>query len=219
MTKEEQQVIISSYLGDSQWMRQKRKLRIKFGGYCKSYIEYKHSLITTMQKSKIWGSVNRKNILYEFTVGSSSFLDSLKESSFWEVEEKLDGINDLGLALLIFDDGTLNKNSNYYVLCIGKEYSCKFAQGFEKFINNKFSLHATKHKHPQCRGYNLQFKTCDTPKIANILTQYNNHDYKYKIPPSETIAKYASRYKDIPKDLGGRKAYDIVRSSRKLEEK
>ena len=219
MTKEEQQLIISSYLGDSQWIRQKRKLRIKFGGYCKSYIEYKHSLITTMHKSKIWGSVNRKNILYEFTVGGSNLLDNLKESSFWEVEQKLDGISDLGLALLIFDDGTFHKSLNYYVLCIGKEYSYKFAKNFEEFINNKFSLHSTRHKHPQSRGYNLQFKTCDTSKIATILTQYSNHDYTYKIPPPETIAKYASRYKDIPKDLGGKKAYDIVRSSRKLEEK
>jgi len=218
MTKKEKQLIISSYTGDSYWMRQKRVLRIKFGGYVKNYLEYKHSLITTIQKSNLWGSVNRKNILYEFTLGKSDTLNKLKESSFWEVERALGPIDQLGFALLIFDNGSFHKTLNYYNLYIGKEYSKRFATQFENLLNTKFGLHSTYHKQKGAKGYFLQFKVYDTPTIANILNKFNNHDYKYKIPSSETIAKYASRYKDIPKDLRGRRAYDIVRSLEKSKE-
>ncbi len=218
MTKEEKQLIISSYLGDAHWMRQKRALRIKFGGYVKNYLEYKQSLITTLQHSKLWGSVNRKNILYEFTVGKNQILNTLKEATFWKVEEVLGGLTDLGFALLIFDDGTFHQQLEYYCLSIGQVYTLKFADKFVFFINKKFKVHGTRHKTIGCRGYFIQFKVCDTPIIAEILKKYSDHDYVYKIPPSETIVKIASRYKDMPKDLEGRRAYDIVRSLGKLKE-
>lgn len=218
MTKQEQQVIISSYLGDAYWMRQKRTLRIKFGGYVKNYLEYKQSLITTLQHSKLWGSVNKKSILYEFTVGKNEILNALKEADFWKVEKTLGGLTELGFALLMFDDGTFHRQLKYYSLSIGQVYSLKFADNFVSFINKKFELHGTRHKTIGCRGYFIQFKVHDTPMIAKILKKYDDHDYIYKIPPSETIVKIASRYKDMPKDLEGRRAYDIVRSLGKPKE-
>jgi len=218
MTQNEKQLIISSYTGDAYWMKQKRCLRIKFGNYVKNYLEYKHSLVTTLQKSKIWGSVNRKNILYEFTVGKSPILNELKEENFWTIEKQLGPINELGLALLIFDDGSFHKTLNYYNLYIGKYYSKNFAEQFNSLLNDKFILHGARHKQKGAKGHFIQYKVYDTPKIATILNKFNEHDYIYKIPSSETIAKYASRYKDIPKDLGGKRAYDIVRSLGKLKE-
>jgi hypothetical protein len=218
MTNQEKQLIISSYLGDAYWMKQKRVLRIKFGGYVKNYLEYKQSLISTLQHSKLWGSVNKKSILYEFTVGKNKILDSLKEENFWTVEKKLGGLNELGFALLMFDDGTYHRKNNYYCLSIGKVYSYNFANNFTNYINKKFNLRGTRHKTIGCKGYFIQFKVHNTPTIANILNKFSNHDYKYKIPPPETIVKIASRYKDIPKDLEGRRAYNIVRSLQKCKE-
>jgi hypothetical protein len=218
MTEIEKQIVLSSYLGDCYWMRQKRTLRIKFGGYVKSYLEYKWALITTMQKSKIWGSQNKKNILYEFTVGKSKELDKLKLLNFWKICKEIGDLSELGLALLIFDNGSFHKTLLYYELCVGKYYEKSFANRFCEYLNIHFNINGTVHKTRGARGYIIQFKVYDTPIIAQILKKFSNHTYSYKIPSPETIAKIASRYKDMPKDLEGRRAYDIVRSLGKLKE-
>ena len=204
MTDIEKQLIHSSYLGDAYWMRQKIKLRIKFGGYVKNYIEWKHSLITTLQKSKVWGSVNRKNILYEFTTGNSSELDALKEASYTDIKSILGELDELGFAIIMFDNGTFDRNHNYYYLCIVKYYSKKFANNLNNALNKKFELNGSLRKAPKVTNYNIQYKVKDTPIIASMLLKYSSHDYSYKIPSSETIAKLASRYKVVSKDLGSR---------------
>lgn len=218
MTQQEIQLILSSNIGDAYWMKQKKTLRIKFGSYTKSYLQFKHNLITTIQKSKIWKSKNYKKFLYEFTIGKDSVLNSLKESTFFDLIKRLGDLDELGFALLVFDNGTFTTNRQQYNLSIGRQYSKKLAINFSKYIKTKFRLSPTICKNFQSRGYYLYFPTYDTPKIAKMLIASNCKAYQYKIAPPETISKTESRYKDIPNNLRGHRAYDIVRTVKKLTE-
>ena len=199
MNNAEKQLVISSYIGDCYWMRQKTVLRLKFGGYNKEYLNYKRALISTCQKSKLWASKNRDNILYEFTMGKSALLNKIKEYSFWEVLQELGDMHDLGFALQLYDNGSFHKTHKYYVLSIGKEYGEKFAKRYSNYLFNRFNIKGAYRKMVGCRGYFIQFAKMSTPKIAKILKKFPIKSYSYKIPSSETISDIESRVQEYSK--------------------
>ncbi len=204
MTDNDKQIIINSYLGDAHWMEKKRTVTARFNGRNKEYLKFKRNFIDNLHHSKIWTSINRGIPLYTFTIYKNEFLTSLKGKSLFEVFKIIGDMDYLGFSLWIYDDGTLTKDKHNYVVSIKKRAvkNKKTAEKFIEYINKIFKLNGSMRFY---KGYfRCEFKVKDTPIIVAILNQFSTkHEYKYKIPSSETIAKIASRYEDVSKRLTG----------------
>jgi len=119
LSNSEIQLILSLYFGDGCFIKQNKTSNYEISTSCifKESLEYKKSLLSTLKSSDIKQFVNKGyklSQIYKWYIYQSPDISKLNFSSF---EEKLNLLDELGLALWFNDDGSLHKNKYFYNLC------------------------------------------------------------------------------------------------------
>lgn len=232
------QVLFTGMLGDGHLTTQASKNSdSSYVTNCKylEYIQYKQKLLAEIASNY---TVNEKNGYSQtriYTLASKRHPDItvIKKLS---IEEIINSLDDLGLALWFYDDGSLHKNKMFYNLNTHK-FSKEIQENLFIPFFNKLNIFPKITKEVKKDGrvfYYLRISRFEGAyEINKILHKYPVDCYKYKLWSSETIqywsklqAKLKSEGKSISfkmfgiliQDLEkGKDLQDIVQSLQKCK--
>ena len=188
------QVFLSGMLGDG-CIATTNSNSTYYCSNCKfeEYIDFKKGLLGDMFKCKSFQTENGfcKTPIHLLRSKSNSDLLKIKEMS---IKEILDNLDELGIALWFYDDGSLHKKKLFYNLN---------TQGFSKEIQEMYfipffnrlgiypSLQIEHKKDGRVFWYLRIGKFSGADKISQILEKFPVKCYSYKRWGSETIQEWS----------------------------
>lgn len=207
------QVFLSGILGDG-YIATSNSNSTYFGTNCKyeEYITYKQNLLGDLFKHKSIVNKNgyKKSPIWTLRSKSLKELLILKNMS---IQDILNNLDELGLALWVYDDSSLHKTDLFYNLntqVFSKEINENI---FIPFLKEKFNIIAKlgiEHKKDGRIFYYLRIsKYTGASIITSILNKYLINCYSYKRWSSETIQKWSKVQEYL-------KSTDKVLTSRQL---
>ena len=234
-TREQLQVFLTSQLGDG-YIQTTNSNSTFYITNCKfeEYIDFKSILLGNMFKHKLLLQENgfAKTPIYVIRSKSSSELLNIKQMSISDIINQLD---ELGIALWFYDDGSLHQIKLFYNLNTHKFSKEIQEEVFIPFFN-KLGIYSTLRTERKKDGrifYYLSIGKFDGAiKISQILSKYPVGCYSYKRWSSETIQKWSKLQEKLKSegieitdltnfqigklDKGVISIQDIVRTHRKL---
>ena len=194
LNREQLQVFLSGRLGDG-CITTSNTNSTYYITNCKfeEYIDFKAKLLGDKFKKK---SITEKNGFCQTPIYNmrSCSLDILKSIKAMPIQEVVNHLDDLGIALWFYDDGSLHKTKLFYNLN---------TQAFSKEIQeeifipffNKRGIYPTLRTEKKADGrifYYLSInKFSGAAIISQILSKYPINCYSYKRWSSETIQKWS----------------------------
>lgn len=206
-TREQTQVFLTGRLGDGCISKTNSNSWI-YTTNCKflEYLEFKRTLLNKGKISKLDKNGYSQTSIYTMYGGAYSELEKIKYLSLNEVLNNLDL---LGVALWFYDDGSLHKKDLYYNLNTQKfnkqEHEEIIIPWFYK-LGIKANLRTDKRGDKTLYYIGIN-KYEGANIISEILSKYNINCYSYKLWSSETIQKWSNlqeQVKNIDKDLTNR---------------
>lgn len=209
LNNEQLQVLISGKFGDGCFSTPKTATsNSSFYTNCihKEYIEYKRQLLGNIS-SEIKECTNKgfkEGIIYKIYTPAIPGITYVRNLS---IEEALNKLDTLGIALWFYDDGSLHKDKLFYNLN---------TQAFSEEVNRdlfvpfleKFNIRATPTIERKKDGKEFWYlrigKYNGACEIASILSKHYVDCFNYKIWSSETIQKWSklqAQLKSIPLDI------------------
>ena len=194
LTNSQKQVILSGILGDG-YVGIFSTGKGEFYTNCihKEYIEYKKNLLGGIS-SDIYEEINqgfKQNVIYSVRV---TRMTGIKELYDLTLEEKLNQLDDLGLALWLYDDGSLHKKNGFFNLNTHSfteyEHSKYLIPYFEK-LGTKPQIFRDKKKDGREFCYLYFGRHFGAFEIMQVLSKYPINCYNYKLWSSETIQKWS----------------------------
>lgn len=199
LSNEQLQVLITGVFGDGCFHRYSNKETYNFF-YCtnsihKEYLEFKKKLLDNLCTENISSHVNRgyeEGTIYQVKTRCTPDISSI---SITAPNELLSMMDELGLALWIYDDGSLHKTKLFYNINT-QRFSKEFIENYiVPFLKNKFNIIAIptieRKKNGKEYWYLRVRKYEGAFIISNILRKYYIHCFDYKIISSETILKWS----------------------------
>lgn len=197
LTEPELQVCLSLYLGDGCYAKQTVNGNYGIITSCiyKDSLDFKKSLLTNLKTSDIKEFENngykKEGKIFKMQLHSNPEISKVFNLSF---SEKIYLLNDLGLALWFFDDGSLHKDKLFYNLnthAFTVEEQVEILEVLKKFsiygkITSETKKDGRKFFYISISKYSGSFE------IANILTKYKINSMSYKLWSSETIQKWST---------------------------
>lgn len=188
------QVILSGLLGDGSISTTNSNSTL-FITNCKyeKYIDFKISLLGDMFKNKRRLEHNGfcSTPIFIMRTKSSKELEQIKAMS---IQDVLDNLNELGIALWFYDDGSLHKNNLFYNLnthAFSKDIQEKYFIPFFNKLGIYPSLQIERKKDGRTFWYLRIGKFSGADKVSAILEKYPLECYSYKRWSSETIQKWS----------------------------
>lgn len=171
----------------------------------KEIVEFKINLLEDLaSNSGIRESINlgfKRNIIYTANSKTSPLITELYNENWKTSLEKLD---ELGLALWFYDDGSLHKNKLFYNLNTQK-YSKEDNEYIAKYLYKKWNIRAIptiERKKDGREFWYLRVRKFEGAFIiSEILNKYYLNCYSYKIISSETIQKWSKLQEEL-KSMG-----------------
>lgn len=195
INNEQTQVLLSGMLGDGHLSKPKNEnCNSCYSTNCiyKDYLEFKKSLLgdLSFNISIIENNGYKKGTLYTLCSKRSVIITNIRN---YNIDKILQDLDELGLALWFYDDGSLHKNKLFYNLNTHKfsyEENIKIQEFLKKF--NIFSK-ITKEVKKDGRIFYYQriSKFEGSYEISRLLLKYPVKSYSYKIWSSETIQKWS----------------------------
>lgn len=234
-TREQLQVFLTSQLGDG-YIQTTNSNSTFYITNCKfeEYIDFKSTLLDNMFKHKSLLQENGfvKTPIYVMRSKSSSELLNIKQMSISDIINQLD---ELGIALWFYDDGSLHQTKLFYNLNTHK-FSREIQEKVFIPFFNRLGIYPTLRTERKKDGrifYYLSIgKFNGAIKISQILSKYPVNCYSYKRWSSETIQKWSKLQEELKSegieitdltnfqigklDKGVISIQDIVRTHRKL---
>lgn len=199
-TREQLQVFLASQLGDG-CITKTNSNSFYYSTNCKfeEYIDFKHTLLGDMFKKKSLLQENgfSKTPIYVMRSKSSSQLCNIKQMSISDVISKLD---ELGIALWFYDDGSLHQRNLFYNLNTHKFSKDIQENVFIPFFNELGiypTLRVERKKDGRVFYYLTIGKYDGAMKISQILSKYPVNCYSYKRWSSETIQKWSKLQEEL----------------------
>lgn len=163
------------------------------------YIDYKKNLLGNLYKNKSYLEENgfSKTPIYILRSKSTNILLQYKSL---DIQDTLSKLDNLGIALWFYNDGSLHKKSLFYNLN---------TQGFSKDIQEKYfipffnnlgiypKLQIERKKDGRIFWYLRINKFSGADKIACILNKYPISCYNYKGWSSETIQRWSKFQEEL----------------------
>lgn len=190
MTNEEKQLFISGFLGDGYI---KENGTIRFTCVHQEYIDYKKSLISsvTFSTNRVLNKGYKKNsYISRLIINVSDF-----GKDFYNLPDnkKIKDINELGLALWFYDDGSRHKKHNFYNI-----NTHAFSEDFEKNclipLLNKFNIfpeiYTETKKDGRIFSYLYISKWRGAMEMSRIMRKFSVPCYDYKLVPLEIENAY-----------------------------
>ena len=187
------------------------------------YIDYKIKLLGDLVSNKSFIDKNGYNQtpIYRFYTHVNPDITKIKNMS---IEEALTLMDDLGLALWFYDDGSLHKNKLFYNLNTQAYSEEVNRELFVPFLK-KFNINAMPTVERKKDGREFWYlrigKYDGAYEISQILNKYPINCYNYKVWSSETIQNW-SKLQEWLKSSGNlnfssRKQASILRKIEKGE--
>lgn len=187
------------------------------------YIDYKIKLLGDLVSNKSFIDKNGYNQtpIYRFYTHVNPDITKIKNMS---IEEALTLMDDLGLALWFYDDGSLHKNKLFYNLNTQAYSEEVNRELFVPFLK-KFNINAVPTVERKKDGREFWYlrigKYDGAYEISQILNKYPINCYNYKVWSSETIQNW-SKLQEWLKSSGNlnfssRKQASILRKIEKGE--
>ena len=194
LTREQLQVFLTARLGDG-CIATTNSNSTYYITNCKfeEYIDFKSTLLGDMFKKKTFQKENGfcKTPIYNMRSCSSSVLKYIKELPLEEVIHNLD---ELGIALWFYDDGSLHKTDLNYNLNTHKFSYKEQCDIFIPFFN-KYGIYPTIRTENKKDGRQFHYlginKYGGANIISEILSKYTVNCYSYKRWSPETIQKWS----------------------------
>lgn len=192
--REQLQVFLTSQLGDG-CITKTNSNSTYYITNCKfkEYVDFKCLLLGDMFKSKYLIQENgfSKTPIYVMRSKSSSLLQNVKQMSISDIVNQLD---DLGVALWFYDDGSLHQKKLFYNLNTHK-FSKEVQENVFIPFFNKLGIYpilrTERKKDGRVFYYICIGKYSGAMKISQILSKYPIKCYSYKRWSSETIQKWS----------------------------
>lgn len=174
----------------------------------KEIVEFKINLLGELAaKSKIKETINRgfkQNTIYTGHSITSSIITDFYNEDWKESLEKMD---ELGLALWFYDDGSLHKTKLFYNLNTQK-FSKEENEYIAEFLKRRWNIIAIPTIERKADGREFWYLRIRKYEgafiISEILNKYYLNCYSYKIISSETIQKWSKlqeKLKSTGKDI------------------
>ena len=204
LSNEQYQVLLTGKFGDG-CLHKNKGLNANFmyttNSINKEIVEFKRNLLGNLASSAvIRASVNKgfkNNIIYT-GYSKASYLITQFYNEDWK--ESLEKMNDLGLALWFYDDGSLHKIKHFYNLNTQK-FSKEDNEYIAEVFKRKWKIIAipTIEKKKDGREFwYLRIRKYEGAfKISEILNKYYLNCYNYKIISSETIQKWSKLQEEL----------------------
>ena len=208
MTQEEIQVILTGTFGDGSIQFNKSMTAAKFtaSSIHESYLEFKKSFLN-LEGMYIKGRSSKTckaGVVYELYCYLSPDVAKIHSKT---LKEKLDLLNDFGIALWFYDDGCKHKSKNAYDLAthaFTKEEHEEIIIPFFNSINLFPSLYSDK----RANKYYLHFPAFKGGlEIGKKLSKYKVDVFDYKQCSEEILAKWEI-YKHKKIDMNKRCQYN-----------
>ena len=200
LSNEQLQVFLSGRFGDG-CISTTNSNSTYFTTNCKykEYLEYKQNLLGNMAKNITHKEENgySKTPIYTLRSCSSNVLRYIKDLP---LEEILPLINDLGIALWIYDDGSLHKKDLYYNIntqALSKDFQEQYLIPFFNKFNIFPKMQIERKKDGRVFWYLRVPKYEGACEISKILKKYPVECYNYKLWSSETIQKWSKLQEEL----------------------
>lgn len=194
LSESQKQIFLSGILGDG-CITTTNSNSTYFTTNCKfeEYIDYKRILLGNLFKSKKFQEINGycKTPIYILRSKSDNRLVKLRNMG---IEEALNNLTELGIALWFYDDGSLHKNNLFYNLnthSFSKDVQEKYFIPFFNRLGIYPSLQVENKKDGRQFWYLRIGKFSGADKVSAILEKYPIACYSYKRWSSETIQKWS----------------------------
>ncbi len=222
------QVLLSARLGDGCFYRinENRGYKVSFSSCNLDYMEYKQNLIKSIASSKITGykqtqSYKPGNFIYTFVTKNNELIEEIVN---WTINEILNQLDELGLALWFYDDGTLHKDKNFYQLSthsFDKETQENIIIPYLKDRWNIIAkLTSEKKKNGKEYWYLRIGKYDGSFIISEILSKFKVKSLMYKLWSSETNQQWCKLQEELKrkdlKNLTNMQLGCIIRSLNKI---
>lgn len=198
------QVVLSGILGDGSVCTSNSNSTY-FVTNCKyeEYIDFKINLLGNMFKNKRYQEHNGfcNTPIFTIRTKSNKYLEQLRALP---IQSILDNLNELGIALRFYDDGSLHKKSLFYNLnthAFSKDIQEKYFIPFFNKLGIYPNLQIERKKDGRIFWYLRIGKFSGADKISAILEKYPIECYSYKRWSSETIQKW-SKFQEKLKSTG-----------------
>lgn len=180
----------------------------------KEYVEYKRKLLGNLCNTQVKESINsgyKRNLIYSIrSICDKRITDIACES----IQDSLYRMDELGLALWFFDDGSLHKIKSFYNLNT-QCYSRDVVESIlAPFLMERFNIRAIPTIERKKDGREFWYlrigKFNGAFKISEILAKHNLKCFDYKLISSETIQKWSKLQEELKsadidiKDLSNR---------------
>lgn len=196
LTNNQLQVLLTAKLGDGHLSTPKNINSNSY--YCtncihKEYLEYKKTLLGELSHNIGYVEHNGYSQTPIYTLVSKHDVNITKIFNL-SIEECLNNIDELGIALWIYDDGSLHQNKYFYNINTHKFSKDIQEELFIPFFN-KYNIFPKITKEVKKDGrvfYYLRISKYEgSYEINKILQKYPVDCYKYKLWSSETIQSWS----------------------------
>lgn len=200
LSNEQKQVFLSGRFGDG-CIATSNSGSTYFTTNCKfeEYLKFKKSLLGNMSKDISLCKENgyAKTPIYNLRSCSSNILKYIKEMP---LEEVISNLDDLGIALWFYDDGSLHKTGLFYNLntqSLTKEFQEDVVIPFFNKRNIFPKLQIENKKDGRIFWYLRIPKYDGSCEISKILNKFPVSCYNYKLWSSETIQKWSKLQEEL----------------------
>ena len=195
LSTNQKQVLLTGYYGDGHIISGENKnASYVASSIVKPLLEFKYSLLGDLVTKEIVtvnnsGGYGENNIFKLRTKADKRItkFDSLTD------EEKLSQINELGIALWFYDDGSLHKSNYFYNLCTHK-YSKEYQEDLLIPKLNEFGIYPKITSEVKKDGKKFWYlrvgRHNGSFNISDILSRYPVNGMRYKVWSSETSQQW-----------------------------
>ena len=219
LSNEQLQVLLTGKFGDGCLSTPKNKdSNSNYLTNCiyKEYLEYKKELLGDLafNISKVEENGFAKKPIFQFSSHKDKRITILRNL---DLESSIKLMDDLGLALWFYDDGSLHKDKLFYNLntqAFSKEINEELFIPFLKNFDIKAKVLPEKKKDSRIFWYLTIGKYDGAYEISKILNKYYVNCYNYKIWSSETIQRWSKlqeKLKSTDKEISNRTKSAMLR--------
>ena len=188
LTESEKQVVLTGVVGDGCLAKINPTARhyiYSTNSRFKVYIKFKQNFLTNLRYSKCCMGKNKgytRNNIFQFHTQGHPEITAIALDS---IENNLQKLTDLGIALWFYDDGSLHQKKHFYNLNT-QAFSKKIQEElFIPFLKKRLGVMATLAQDKKLDGRHFYYirinKNDGAEKISALLKRYYCPCFKYKI--------------------------------------
>lgn len=226
LTNNEIQLLLSLYFGDGSYNKQSLNGDYSVITNCihKDSLEYKKTLLNTLNSSEIVYKKNagykKDGMIYNWTINTNKANTDIYLTSF---EKKLEMLDELGIALWFYDDGSLHKKALFYNLCTHAFTIEQQELILKRLLDFGIKGHLLRELKKDGRVfYYISINKCDGAHIiSQIMNKVKIDSMSYKLWSSTTIQEWSTLQEEWKSKESTKSFTSFVRSynaKKKLQE-